>query len=180
MESRRQRRLDKRKNAKEIRKRKLRDFGKEASRKTAAVLVAFLMLLGAVLTAPTRDAEALTPYAGRSALTAAYGLYGTPYVYNGYWYTSYGIDCSELTMLAYRGVGVSLPDDPYRQMQMGYWVSTPRAGDLVFFSEDYSGYPTHVGIATGRGTIVHASSYTGNVTETWIGYLDGYIGAKRI
>ena len=41
----------------------------------------------------------------------------------------------------------------------------PQAGDLVFYNE-YGDGISHVAIATGRGTIIHASSYAGYVTES--------------
>ena len=179
MESRRQRRLKSRHNRKSA-TRRLFKLLSAPRRGIACVALAVALLASSVAATPPESAQALTIPQGNRVLSAAYGYWDTPYVYNGYWWTSYGIDCSELTMLAYRSAGISLPDDPYAQMRYGRWVATPRAGDLLFFSEDYSGYPTHVGIATGRGTIVHASTYTGDVTETWIGYLDGYMGAKRI
>jgi cell wall-associated NlpC family hydrolase len=63
---------------------------------------------------------------------------------------------------------------------MGKLVSgPPQAGDLVFFSEDGSGTPTHVGIANGDGTLTHASDYTGEVSVTQMKYIKGYMGAKR-
>jgi len=52
---------------------------------------------------------------------------------------------------------------------------------LVFFDEDGGGGPpTHVGIYMGNGRIVHASSFTGDVTETDIKYLKGFIGGRRL
>ena len=58
-------------------------------------------------------------------------------------------------------------------------VGPPQAGDLVFFSEDHSGTPTHVGIADGNGNVIHASDYYMDVTVTPIKYLTGYMGARR-
>src|SRR5215204_6391990 len=53
-----------------------------------------------------------------------------------------------------------------------YAYGTPsygKAGDLVFFDE--AGYGiSHVGIATGYGTVIHASTYYGAVVETPIEY----------
>jgi hypothetical protein len=41
-----------------------------------------------------------------------------------------------------------------------------------------SGYGiSHVGIATGYGTVIHASTYYGAVVETPIEYIPGYVGA---
>jgi cell wall-associated NlpC family hydrolase len=91
-----------------------------------------------------------------------------------------GMDCSGLTMLVYRKFGVSMPHDVRRQYSYGSRVSgPPQAGDLVFFDEHGRGL-SHVGIATGRGTIVHASNYWKRVTETQIKYIKGYKGAKRL
>ena len=64
---------------------------------------------------------------------------------------------------------------------MGVPVSgPPKAGDLVFWSEDGSGKPTHVGIADGNGNAVHASIYWGDVTTTPIKVIPGYLGARRL
>jgi len=91
-----------------------------------------------------------------------------------------GVDCSGLTMQVYRKFGVSLPHDVEKQYRSGSRVrGEPKAGDLVFFDEHGNGI-SHVGIATGRGTIVHASDYWRRVTETKIKYINGYRGAKRL
>jgi len=95
----------------------------------------------------------------------------------------YGVDCSCLTQLAYGQFGIYLPD--HSGLQYGYGREVERsqlqAGDLVFFKEygEDEGF-THVGIATGRGNIVHASAYTGDVTVTPIQNVRGYAGAKRL
>jgi cell wall-associated NlpC family hydrolase len=54
-----------------------------------------------------------------------------------------------------------------------------RPGDEVFFKEGGSKYITHVGIYSGNGNIVHASSYFGKVVEGKMKYITGYHGAKR-
>ena len=76
-----------------------------------------------------------------------------------------------------------MPDDPVTQWNYGLNVakSDLRPGDLVFFKEDGPSYPiSHVGIYSGRGNIVHASSYWGGVVERPMEYIDGYYGAKRL
>jgi peptidoglycan DL-endopeptidase RipA len=64
---------------------------------------------------------------------------------------------------------------------MGYGrpvKGAPATGDLLFWSEDGSGI-SHVGIATGTGTTIHAQ--IGNqVTETPIDVIPGYVGARRL
>ncbi|CAA9415539.1 hypothetical protein AVDCRST_MAG82-1075 [uncultured Rubrobacteraceae bacterium] len=53
-------------------------------------------------------------------------------------------------------------------------------GDHVFFKENgRRGGITHVGIYSGNGNVVHASSYYGKVVESKMKYLKGYSGAKR-
>jgi peptidoglycan DL-endopeptidase RipA len=92
-----------------------------------------------------------------------------------------GEDCSCHTMLVFAEFGISLPDSPEGQVGYGTPVEgEPAAGDLLFWSEDGSGIITHVGIATGNGTTIHASSYEGFVTETPIDLIPGYVGAERL
>ena len=91
-----------------------------------------------------------------------------------------GMDCSCFTSRAYRAVGFNLPDSPIRQYRYGKYRRNPRRGDLVFFKEGGSRYITHVGIYTGRGKIIHASSYFGRVVEKEMKYLSGYIGARSL
>jgi cell wall-associated NlpC family hydrolase len=94
--------------------------------------------------------------------------------------TRRGIDCSGLTMMAYKKFGVSLPHSDKGQYRYGEKVSgTPRPGDLVFFDEHGKGI-SHVGIYAGDGKIVHASDYHNKVTETKMKYLKGYKGARRL
>jgi peptidoglycan hydrolase CwlO-like protein len=90
------------------------------------------------------------------------------------------VDCSCFTMLVYQAFGISLVDSPAAQFGSGSPVSgAPMAGDLVFWNEDGSGI-THVGIATGNGTTIHASAFAGYVTETPIDSIPGYVGARRL
>jgi cell wall-associated NlpC family hydrolase len=92
------------------------------------------------------------------------------------------MDCSCLTMAAYRKIGVDIPEDPDQQWDYGRKVGKPRKGDLLFYREDGPERPiTHVGIFARKGKILHASSYSGKVTigkMRWPG--DGYIGARRL
>jgi cell wall-associated NlpC family hydrolase len=57
--------------------------------------------------------------------------------------------------------------------------ATAEAGDLVFYDEH--GYAiSHVGIATGCGTVLHASTYNGAVVETPMYDIPGYVGARDV
>jgi cell wall-associated NlpC family hydrolase len=78
--------------------------------------------------------------------------------------------------------GVSLPRTSYSQ----YGVGTPveqgaiQAGDLVFFDTDGTG-ASHVGVATGPGSVISATTH--GVVEHQIagGYWGArYVGARRV
>lgn len=61
-------------------------------------------------------------------------------------------DCSGLTMMAYKEVGVTLPHNAAMQQLRGKKVSSPSVGDLVFWGA-VSG---HCGVFVGNGQIIHA------------------------
>ncbi len=133
----------------------------------AAVLVA---LMAALVAFQARPAEA-----DASVVAEARGYIGSAYDYSGY---GYGYDCSEFTAAVFSAFGVSLYDDPVAQYGSGA-PSDGAAGDLVFFNENGYGL-SHVGIATGEGTIIHASDYYGAVVETPISSIPGYAGAVDV
>ena len=133
------------------------------------IVVALLScaVFSAVLVANTSEAQAQT-VSGEAVVAEAQSYIGTPY-------GAGGLDCSGFTSAVYGAFGVSLPDDPAAQYSYGA-PSAGAAGDLVFFDE--AGYGiSHVGIATGYGTIIHSSTYTGTVTETPISAIPCYVGA---
>jgi cell wall-associated NlpC family hydrolase/peptidoglycan hydrolase CwlO-like protein len=119
---------------------------------------------------------------GGGVLGEAKSWLGVPYDYShSAGQTRRAVDCSAFTAAVYKKFGYVLPDSPAGQMGMGTPVSgTPKAGDLVFWSEDGSGVPTHVGIANGDGTTTHSSSFTGEVSVTPMKYIKGYLGARRL
>jgi len=84
---------------------------------------------------------------------------GTPYRYG----TSGGgtFDCSGFTSAMYRKVGVRLPRTAAEQFGVGQHIakSALTKGDLVFF-RNTAGRPgiSHVGIYSGNGMFIHASS----------------------
>jgi cell wall-associated NlpC family hydrolase len=69
-------------------------------------------------------------------------------------------DCSGLTMMAYRAAGITIPRTSQQQWAYGHQVpaSQVQPGDLVFFagSDGTMTAPGHVGIVTGRGTMIDA------------------------
>jgi cell wall-associated NlpC family hydrolase len=92
-------------------------------------------------------------------------------------------DCSCFTKIVLRHFKW-LPDSPVQQFQYGHKVksrSNLERGDLVFFKESGRGQPiTHVGMYSGNGHILHASSYFGSVVNSKMKYITGYYGARRI
>lgn len=92
-------------------------------------------------------------------------------------------DCSCHTRLVFNKWR-KLPDHPAKQWRYGKKVrrkANLRLGDLVFFKERGRKHPiTHVGIYSGRGNLVHASSYYGKVVESKMKYINGYVGARRV
>jgi peptidoglycan DL-endopeptidase CwlO len=71
-------------------------------------------------------------------------------------------DCSGLTMMAYRSVGVNIPRTAAQQWRWGPRVSPSQVapGDLVFFAgaDGTAAAPGHVGIVIGHGLMIDAPS----------------------
>ena len=106
---------------------------------------------------------------------------GTPYCWGGT--SRSGIDCSGLTQCVFFRLGIPLPRTSYKQFLRGQKVSLQklRAGDLVFFSTNYFGMVSHVGIYLGNNQFCHASSSRGvtisNLNKYY--YRTRFIGARR-
>lgn len=94
------------------------------------------------------------------AIAAAKSYLGVPYVWGGESYS--GVDCSGLTTLAWRSVGVSLPH--YSKSQYDYGTKVPlnsmQPGDLIFWSSNgaQSGI-YHVAIYLGDGQMIEAPTF---------------------
>ena len=128
-------------------------------------------VLSAALVVSTPSEASAQAVSGEAVVAEAQSYIGTPY-------GAGGLDCSGFTSAVYADFGVSLPDDPAAQYSYGS-PSEAAAGDLVFFDE--AGYGiSHVGIATGYGTVIHASTYYGAVVETPIDLVPGYVGAADL
>jgi hypothetical protein len=101
-----------------------------------------------------------TATASESAVVAQAQKYiGVPYVWGGT-DGSKGLDCSGLTQLVYKNMGVDLPRTASQQATAGRPVASvtdARPGDLVFF--DYSSSRAgvdHVGVYIGNGKMIAA------------------------
>ncbi len=107
---------------------------------------------------------------------------GVPYRYAGM--TARGLDCSGLVARVLQTHGIRAPHHAASLYKLGVAVSREdlRSGDLVFFNTRGNGI-SHVGIYTGKGQFVHASSGGGRVmvsklTEGY--YQRRYVGARRL
>lgn len=109
-------------------------------------------------------------------LREALDLRGTPYRNGGS--DPNGFDCSGFTQWVFARVGLRLPRETREQFQVGSPVRKghQQPGDLIFFTTVARG-ASHVGIALGDDTFVHAPSSTGVVR---IESLDLPYWSKRI
>jgi cell wall-associated NlpC family hydrolase len=95
-------------------------------------------------------------------------------------------DCSCHTKLVFKKFGRRLVDNPPDQWRRGRRIndkSDLRPGDMVFFDENRNGRLQpwdHVGIYSGNGYLIHASSYFGRVVESKMKHIHGYWGARRL
>jgi cell wall-associated NlpC family hydrolase len=84
-------------------------------------------------------------------------LVGVPYVWGGT--SGNGIDCSGLSRLLHKWIGLDLPRDADMQYRMAKPIEPPfEVGDLLFFHEvGKKRKVTHVGISLGGWRMIHSS-----------------------
>ena len=105
--------------------------------------------------------------AASTAINAAMGYLGTPYVWAGE--SAAGLDCSGLTMVSYAAAGVELTHSSRVQYGEGSLVPLDAAqpGDLVFWSSDGSQSGIyHVAIYLGDDTMIEAPTFGMTVRVT--------------
>ena len=75
------------------------------------------------------------------------------------WPFPFGIDCSGLTQILFKMIGIRLPRDAGDQVKSGVpvaFMDETEPGDLAFFDNE-EGNIVHVGIIWKRNKIIHAS-----------------------
>ena len=118
--------------------------------------------------------------AASTAINAAMGYLGTPYVWAGE--SAAGLDCSGLTMVSYAAAGVELTHSSRVQYGEGSLVPLDAAqpGDLVFWSSDGSQEGIyHVAIYLGDDQIIEAPTFGVPVRITSMRYADVMPDAVR-
>ena len=83
---------------------------------------------------------------------------GVPYRSGGT--TQGGVDCSGLVVTVYQKFGIAMPRTSQDQAHFGQQIdrSNLLPGDLVFFRTSGNTNITHVGIYSGDGEFIHAST----------------------
>lgn len=162
------------------------------SRISAGVPVFFAILL---LASPmATSASAQTHHELRTSVAAlqdsvvslARGQVGKRYVFGGA-RPEIGFDCSGLLQYVWRAFQIDLPRNSAAQASVGVPVprdiSKLRVGDLLTFG--HGGRVSHIGIYTGKGKFVHASTGSRRVVESLLERppsrrIKPWIGARRL
>ena len=126
------------------------------------LLLGSLLILAGCTAAPryrSKPAEvAPSDFDGREVVREAKRYIGTPYRMGGT--TTNGLDCSGLVSTVYGKFGIAVPRTSREQAGFGQKIgrSELKPGDLVFFRTAGGTQITHVGIYSGSGEFIHAST----------------------
>jgi len=133
-----------------------------------------LIVSGKVSSTSPNSKPSTTPVSNSHNLIAnAKKHLGVPYVFGGA--SPNGFDCSGFIQYVYNQSGKSIG----RTNAAGYYnmakkVSTPRIGDLVFFSGTYKRGISHVGFYIGNGQMISAASSGVKIDNIHSGYWRNY------
>jgi cell wall-associated NlpC family hydrolase len=135
--------------------------------------------------APVAPIEPVAPVTSGDAIAQfAMGFRGVPYRLGGADPT--GFDCSGLVQYVFAQYGIAVPRVVEQQYEAGEKIkpSEIRPGDLIFFDTKRWGRgASHVGIAIGPDSFVHAPNSTGVIRVEALGssyWGPRYVGARRI
>lgn len=165
-------------------------FGMGGIARTMVLTVfAALLALTMVASVGAKDAQALSDTsANRDALIREARTHlGEPYVLGTPNPCSRkAVDCECFNRLVYNKFGESLPNTPTGQSKAGQYrsLSAMKKGDIMIFRNS-RGAVYHVGMYYGKDSagnrlVIHASTYTKDVTITQLKYLKGFSGARDV
>ncbi|RAI83300.1 LysM peptidoglycan-binding domain-containing protein [Macrococcoides caseolyticum subsp. hominis] len=116
--------------------------------------------------APAKSYKA--PVNGNVAQIANGIASGKSYVYGANSATA--VDCSAFAQQVLAAQGKSIPRTTYAQMAAGTRVSTPQAGDLVYFNGG-----SHVGVYIGNGQMIDALNPSEGIGQRPVSYINGSV-----
>ena len=145
-------------------------------------VIALIVLAGCATSprAPLNVSDGPVDARRQSVITTAQRSLGAPYRWGGT-SLSEGVDCSGLTLLAYRQVGVSLPRSTNDQYHFLPRARVAQPGDLLFFGSN--GQAWHVGLYIGHNAMIHAPGKGRRVQRTSLDvayWRKHYLGAGQL
>ncbi len=116
--------------------------------------------------------------ANSTILNIAEKWIGVKYKYGGD--TKDGVDCSGFVKSVYLELGFIIPRTSYEQYLKSVPTINPKIGDLVFFKRKNEIY--HVGIYIGDGNMIHSSSSSGVIKQSFSKgiFAKNYAGIRSI